>query len=59
MSHQEPYDQEADYAAGDRIDDELGPDEPDEVLNDPENAAAADAIRDSTLDQPQLEEEET
>lgn len=27
-----------------------GPEEPDEVLNDPENQAAAEAIRKSTLD---------
>lgn len=55
MSQQEPHD----YTADDRIEDELGPGEPDEVVDDPENQAAAEAIRNSTLDQPQLEEEET
>lgn len=28
----------------------MGPGEPDEVVNDPENVAAGDAIRDSTLE---------
>ena len=30
-------------------DEGAGPGEPDEVINDPENQAAADAIRESTL----------
>ena len=30
-------------------DEGAGPEEPDEVLNDPENQAAAEAIRESTL----------
>ena len=34
--------------ATDLGDEGLGPDESDEVLNDPENKAAADAIREST-----------
>jgi hypothetical protein len=55
MTQPEPHD----YTADDRIEDELGPGEPDEVIDDPDNAAAAEAIRASTLDQPQLEEEET
>ena len=36
-------------------DEGAGPEEPDEILNDPENQAAADAIRDSTLDDGDLE----
>jgi hypothetical protein len=32
-------------------DEGAGPEEPPEVINDPENQAAAEAIRDSTLDQ--------
>lgn len=39
-----------DYTADDRVEDDLGPDEPEEVLNDPDNVAAAEAIRNSTLE---------
>lgn len=57
MSNQEPDYPERD--PDDRVDDEgLGPGEPDEVITDPENAAAADAIRESTLETGQLSEDE-